>query len=89
MLYKPCLLDPFFQTLVAIPSRKVVLCHIPRAEVSHGMVEQMILNHYASVFELEILKPEIDPEWTFPEECPEQDLTLAKLYVLTRIDMDH
>ena len=86
MLYKPCLLDPFFQTLVAIPSRKVVLCHIPRAEVSHDMVEGTIRSHYANVFELEIVQPEIHPEWNFPEECPEEDLIRTKLYILTRID---
>lgn len=83
VLYKTCLLVPFFNTVSAFlaryPSAKLLLCHVPRAGVKQEDVVRA-----AQAAQLEVAEHQ---GWTMQAQlatyCPEEDLQRARLYSMS------
>lgn len=70
VLYKHCLLDPFLGTVrdMLAPDGRMLLCHVPRAGVTYGIVERAFAE---AGFTFEILNG--DKKLTNGESCSEED----------------
>jgi predicted nicotinamide N-methyase len=90
VLYKAILLDPFFDTVVAIFDRyqahpvTLYLCHVPRAGITHDMVVEKAIS---SGFQVHVYE---QAEWLenvpfVSEYSPEEDIVKARLYRISKV----
>ena len=90
VLYKRELLPLLFQTVTQVlltadgKERTFVLCHIPRADVSHKLVQKQIIESGLRFKEVEMPTEDAMDAAVKLEECPEEDVRRAKLYVITK-----
>uniref|UniRef100_M4B2J8 FAM86 N-terminal domain-containing protein n=1 Tax=Hyaloperonospora arabidopsidis (strain Emoy2) TaxID=559515 RepID=M4B2J8_HYAAE len=88
VLYKSELLPLLFTTVMQVltvdgKGRAFVLCHIPRADVSHELVQKQIIGSGLRFKEVELPAENETDAAVKLEECPEEDVRRAKLYVIT------
>lgn len=79
VLYKIEIIQPFLKTVRECLRGQLILCHIPRAKVTHAVVEQH-LREFGFTFEMGE-KPEACG--SVPEECPKDEFEAARIYIIT------
>ena len=84
VLYKSALIQPFFNvisSLLEYPESKMLLCHVPRADVDHKDVLVACDEYKLQVIEIssEIWKKDIVVEYSTPD-----DYERAKLYLIEK-----
>ena len=87
VLYKKELLPLLFKTvsdfLTAGSARQFLLCHIPRADVTHDAVQEQIRS---SGLQFELLELAHADQSSVLEVCPMEDVSRAKLYLIQRYE---
>ncbi|KAG7393046.1 hypothetical protein PHYBOEH_006208 [Phytophthora boehmeriae] len=91
VLYKSELLPLLFATVARVlkvkgGGRAFVLCHIPRADVTHDLVQKQIVDSGLQFEEVELPAEDIADAAAELEECPEEDVKRARLYYITAKD---
>lgn len=94
VLYKSELLPLLFTTVAQVLSEAseregggkpaFVLCHIPRADVTHERVQAQI-HQSGLAFEEMALAADASQDGVELDECPPEDVARAKLYYITRV----
>lgn len=104
VLYKEALLEPFFMTVdrlftwwegtfssATAKGVKLWLCHVPRAGVTHDLVESTAIRHNLTATVLEAWMERSEREVRcgggqdlVREYAPEEDTSRAELYLITR-----
>ncbi|KAF4042582.1 Lysine methyltransferase [Phytophthora infestans] len=64
--------------------RAFVLCHIPRAEVTHDLVQKQIINSGLNFEKVKLPAEDVADAAAELEECPVEDVERARLYYITR-----
>lgn len=89
VLYKSELLPLLFSTVVEVltastrPSPAFLLCHIPRADVTHERVQEQIRDSNLRFEEVALPTDGAEAAEEL-EECPPEDVERAKLYYITK-----
>lgn len=89
VLYKQELLPLLFSTVTDVFASRgqapcaFVLCHIPRADVTHEVVQAQIRSSGLQFKELSLPEEEINSVKEALEECPIEDIERARLYYIT------
>ncbi|KAH7484491.1 Protein-lysine N-methyltransferase efm3 [Phytophthora ramorum] len=90
VLYKSELLPLLFATVTRVlktedgVERTFVLCHIPRADVTHDLVQKQIIDSGLKFEEVKLPAEDIADAAAELEECPIEDVERAKLYYITK-----
>ncbi|KAI9913756.1 hypothetical protein PsorP6_005129 [Peronosclerospora sorghi] len=89
VLYKSALLPLLFATVTRVlksddKKRVFVLCHIPRADVTHDLVQKQILDSGLKFEEVKLPGGNETCAAMELEECPMEDVERAKLYYITK-----
>ncbi|CEG42754.1 Predicted methyltransferase [Plasmopara halstedii] len=90
VLYKTELLPLLFATVVRVLTsddavvRVFVLCHIPRADVTHELVQREIVAWKLKFKIVELPAKDVADATSELKECPVEDVERAKLYYITR-----
>ena len=81
VLYKKELLIPFFQTVKKYLNGVLLLCHIPRADVTHKLVQETATIAFGFKLEFVIDADAGDDDLaSIRELCPVEDIKRAKIY---------
>lgn len=83
VLYKAALIEPFFNTIkeLATTHVTVILCHIPRADVTHQVIQKRIQQFGFQIQSIESLSE--TARANLPSECPLDDIERARIYILS------
>ncbi|GMF14009.1 unnamed protein product [Phytophthora lilii] len=90
VLYKSELLPLLFATVTRVLTaaddahRAFVLCHIPRADVAHDLVQKQITDSGLTFEEVMLPAEDVADAAAELEECPAEDVERAKLYYITK-----
>ncbi|CAH0482514.1 unnamed protein product [Peronospora belbahrii] len=89
VLYKRELLPLLFATVTKVLTlgdnkRVFVLCHIPRADVTHDLVQRQILDSGLKFEEAKVPVKSLVDAANEVKECPVEDVERAKLYYITK-----
>ncbi|CAH0488086.1 unnamed protein product [Peronospora farinosa] len=89
VLYKSELLPLLFDTVTQVlmldnTERVFVLCHIPRADVTHDVVQKQIIDSGLKFKEVKLPAQSVADATVELEECPVEDVERAKLYYITK-----
>ncbi|GMF37089.1 unnamed protein product [Phytophthora fragariaefolia] len=90
VLYKSELLPLLFATVTRVltasddVNRAFLLCHIPRADVTHDLVQKQILDSGLKFEEVKLPAEDVANAAAELEECPQEDVERAKLYYITK-----
>ncbi|KAL3668694.1 hypothetical protein V7S43_005990 [Phytophthora oleae] len=89
VLYKSELLPLLFATVTRVlkadeAERAFVLCHIPRADVTHDLVQKQIIESGLKYEEVKLPAEDVASAAAELEECPIEDVERARLYYITR-----
>ncbi|POM63678.1 FAM86A protein [Phytophthora palmivora] len=89
VLYKSELLPLLFDTVTQVltlddAERVFVLCHIPRADVTHDLVQKQITDSGLKFEEVKLPVEDVADAAAELEECPVEDVERAKLYYITK-----
>ncbi|OWZ24785.1 hypothetical protein PHMEG_00053 [Phytophthora megakarya] len=89
VLYKSELLPLLFGTVTRVLTsddveRAFVLCHIPRADVTHDLVKKQITDSGLTFEEVNLPAEDVADAAAELEECPVEDVERAKLYYITK-----
>ncbi|RLN49352.1 hypothetical protein BBJ28_00005416, partial [Nothophytophthora sp. Chile5] len=89
VLYKRELLPLLFATVTRVlassdSNRAFVLCHVPRADVTHDVVQQQIEASGLQFEEVTLPAEDVVDATAELEECPMEDVGRAKLYYITK-----
>ncbi|RLN92800.1 hypothetical protein BBJ28_00010265 [Nothophytophthora sp. Chile5] len=89
VLYKRELLPLLFATVTRVltspdSNRAFVLCHVPRADVTHDVVQKQIEASGLQFEEVTLPAEDVADATAELEECPMEDVGRAKLYYITK-----
>jgi predicted nicotinamide N-methyase len=90
VLYKSELLPLLFATVTRLLTqdddvrRAFLLCHIPRADVTHDLVQKQIVASGLTFDEVSLPAADVADAAAELEECPVEDVERARLYYITK-----